>query len=144
MSILIVEDDEGVQESLATLLRMEGYDVETVSDGSAALRRLSDEPPPNLILLDLIMPHMDGVEFRSRQLADSRIANIPVIIVSACAEARGTAERLGAVDFLLKPMSFEALLLAVQNTAITVVTTQGIPGSPKSLREAWRALHHHD
>lgn len=141
MSILIVEDDDGVQQSLASLLRAEGYEVETVNDGTAALRRLSDGPPPSLILLDLMMPKMDGIEFRSRQLADSRIANVPVIVVSARPDGRKTAQRIGAADFLPKPMSFDALLQAVQNTAITVVTTQGLPGKPKSLDEAWRVLH---
>ena len=141
MSILIVEDDEGVQQSLAALLRDEGYEVETVNDGTTALRRLTEGPPPSLILLDLMMPQMDGIEFRSRQLADSRIANVPVIVVSARADGRRTAERIGAADFLPKPMSFEALLHAVQNTAITVVTTEGLPGQPKSLADAWRMLH---
>ena len=144
MSILIVEDDEGVQQSLAALLRDEGYEVETVNDGTTALRRLTEGPPPSLILLDLMMPQMDGIEFRSRQLADSRIANVPVIVVSARADGRRTAERIGAADFLPKPMSFEALLHAVQNTAITVVTTDGLPGKPKSLDEAWRMLHRSD
>ena len=141
MSILIVEDDDGVQQALANVLREEGYEVEAVSDGSTALRRLTEGPPPSLILLDLMMPQMDGVEFRARQLADSRVANIPVIVVSARPDGPSTARRIGAVDFLPKPMSFEALLLAVQNTAITVVTTAGVPGKPKSLREAWRVLH---
>ena len=144
MSILIVEDDEGVQLSLATLLREEGYEVETANDGTQALSRLTVGPPPSLILLDLSLPRMDGVEFRSRQLADSRIANVPVIVVSARPDAKRTAQQLGAADVLPKPMSFEALLVAVQNTAITVVTTAGLPGKPKNLREAWRALHEHD
>lgn len=141
MSILVVEDDEGVQLALATLLRDEGYDVETVSDGSAALRRLMEGPTPSLILLDLMMPQMDGVEFRARQLSDSRIANVPVIVMSARPDVDVTAERLAAADYLLKPMSFEDLLNAVQNTAITVVRTPGLPGRPRSLREAWSALH---
>ena len=141
MSILIVEDDEGVQLTLTTLLREEGYEVEFASDGSEALSRLSEGPPPSLILLDLNLPRMDGVEFRSRQLADSRIANVPVIIVSARPDAQQTAKRLGAADVLPKPMSFRALLEAVQNTAITVVSAADLPGKPRSLREAWRALH---
>lgn len=141
MSILIVEDDEGVQASLTTLLREEGYEVEIARDGSEALSRLSDGPPPSLILLDLSMPRMDGVEFRSRQLADSRVANVPVIVLSARPDARQTAHRLGAADVLPKPTSFRLLLEAIQNTAITVVAPGGMPGRPKSLREAWQALN---
>jgi CheY-like chemotaxis protein len=140
LSILIVEDDEGVQEALANVLRDEGYDVELARDGSEALERLANGPPPSLILLDLMMPQMDGTEFRARQLSDSRIANIPVIVVSARPDAERMAQRLGAVDVLAKPMSFERLLHAVQNTAITVVTTVSLPGRPRSLLDAWRAL----
>ena len=140
MSILIVEDDEGVQEALANVLSEEGYEVEVARDGNEALQRLESGPAPSLILLDLMMPQMDGIEFRARQLANSRLANIPVIVVSARPDARSTAERLGAVDVLPKPMHFDALLHAVQNTAITVVRTADLPGKPKSLREAWRAL----
>ena len=139
-SILVVDDDEGVQQSLANLLRDEGYQVDTVSDGTEALRRLEAGPRPSLILLDLMMPQMDGIEFRSRQLSDSRIANIPVIVMSACPTARRTADRLAAADCLPKPMRFDDLLRAVQNSAITVVTTEGLPRKPKSLREAWNAL----
>jgi DNA-binding response OmpR family regulator len=141
VSILIVEDDEGVQQTLMTLLREEGYDVEVAQDGAEALSLLSEGPPPSLILLDLNLPRMDGVEFRSRQLADSRIANVPVIVVSARPDARQTAQRIGAADVLPKPMSFRALLEAVQNTAITVVVPSAMPGKPRSLREAWRALN---
>jgi CheY-like chemotaxis protein len=139
--ILIVEDDEGVQTSLANLLREEGYDVEIASDGVEALKRLAEGPPPSLILLDLMLPQMDGIEFRARQLADRQYATIPVVVVSARPDVREMASRLGAAGYLPKPMKFEALLEAVQNTAITVVTTADLPGRPKSLREAWRALH---
>ncbi len=93
-----------------------------------------------MILLDLLMPEMDGTEFRSHQLADSRLATIPVIVLSACPDAKQVAARIGACDVLSKPMSFAALLHAVQNTAITVVTTDAIAGN-KSLRDAWHALH---
>jgi CheY-like chemotaxis protein len=121
LSILIVEDDAGVQLSLATLLREEGYDVDTASDGAEALLHLRAGPPPSLILLDLSLPEMDGVEFRTRQLADSRLANVPVIVLSARPDASKTAQRMGAADVLRKPMSFAALLRAIQNTAITAV-----------------------
>src|SRR5262249_47802927 len=139
--ILIVEDDEGVQYALANLLREEGYDVETANDGVQALKRLADGPPPSLILLDLMLPEMDGIEFRARQLADRQYARIPVVVVSARPDVRETAARLGAAGDLPKPMGVEELLETVQNTAITVVPTADLPGKPRSLREAWRALH---
>lgn len=143
VSILIIEDDEGVRGSLRGVLEEEGYSVEVAGDGAEGLRRLEAEPPPSLILLDLMMPGMDGEEFRTRQLTDPRTANIPVIVVSARPDARQTARRLGAADYLQKPMSFEALLHVVQNQAITVVNSPESPESPRlTIEEAWTALHH--
>jgi CheY-like chemotaxis protein len=122
MSILIIEDDEGVGPSLAGLLRGEGYSVEIAGSGSVELERLRQQPLPSLILLDLMMPGMDGIEFRGRQLADSRLASIPVVVMSARPDVALQAKQLLVDDYLSKPMSFDDLLLAVQNCATTVVT----------------------
>ena len=124
MSILIVEDDEGVRDTIAGILRDEGYTVETASNGAAALRRLGEHPAPSLILLDLMMPEMDGIDFRTRQQADPALRAIPVVIISARPDVARHAERMNADDFLQKPMSFEELLHVVQNRAITEVGTQ--------------------
>jgi DNA-binding response OmpR family regulator len=74
-----------------------------------------------LILLDLMMPEMDGIGFRVRQLADSRLASIPVIVLSARPDVAHQAKQLLVDDFLAKPMNFDELLHVVQNRAITVV-----------------------
>jgi len=124
MSILIVEDDDGVRDTIAGILRDEGYTVETASNGAAALRRLREQPAPSLILLDLMMPEMDGLDFRARQQADPALRSIPIVIISARPDVARHAERLHADDFLQKPMSFEELLHVVQNRAITEVGTQ--------------------
>ena len=121
MSVLIVEDDEGVRDSLAAVLREEGYFVESVNDGAAALRRLAERPLPTLILLDLMMPVVDGIDFRRRQLADAELSKIPVIIISARPDIAEQAQTLHADAFLQKPMSFEELLHVVQNRAVTEV-----------------------
>jgi len=121
MSILIVEDDDGVRDTIAGILRDEGYTVETASHGAAALRRLGELPLPSLILLDLMMPGMDGIDFRTRQQADPALRGIPVVIISARPDVARQAERLHADAFLQKPMSFEELLHVVQNRAITEV-----------------------
>jgi CheY-like chemotaxis protein len=121
MSILVIEDDEGVRDSLAAILREDGHTVETVGGGVEALRRLRELPLPTLMLLDLMMPGMDGIDFRRAQLADPALRDIPVIIISARPDIARQAAELGAEDFLRKPMSFEELLHVVQNRAITEV-----------------------
>jgi two-component system, chemotaxis family, chemotaxis protein CheY len=121
MSVLIIEDDDGVSDSLAMMLREEGYFVEVVNNGAAALRRLGERPLPTLILLDLMMPGMDGIDFRQRQLADAELRKIPVIILSARPDVARQAAKLRVDGFLQKPMSFEELLHMVQNRAITEV-----------------------
>ena len=127
MSILVVEDDEAVCGALAVVLRQEGYEVEIASDGTEAMARLEAGPAPSLILLDLTMPRMDGIEFRERQLADRRLARIPVIVMSSRPDAKATARRIGAADAIAKPMQLDEVLHVVQNTAITVVTSSVLP-----------------
>jgi CheY-like chemotaxis protein len=124
MSILIIEDDDGVRDTIASILRDEGYAVETACDGVAALQRVSQGPLPSLILLDLMMPGMDGLDFRSRQLADPELRSIPTVIISARPDVAQKAAKLQVGTFLQKPMSFEELLHVVQNLAITAV---GVP-----------------
>ena len=121
MSILVIEDDPGVRDSLAAILREDGQTVETAGGGVEALGRLRELPLPTLILLDLMMPGMDGIDFRRAQLADAALRDIPVIIISARPDIARQAAELGAEDFLRKPMSFEELLHVVQNRAITEV-----------------------
>jgi two-component system, chemotaxis family, chemotaxis protein CheY len=121
MSVLIVEDDEGVCQSLSALLREEGYEVQLAADGAEGLRCLERRPLPTLILLDLMMPKIDGVGFRRAQLADPELRDIPVILLSARPDIASQAEQLGAEDYLRKPMSFEELLHVVQNRAVTEV-----------------------
>jgi CheY-like chemotaxis protein len=141
MGVLIVEDDAGVRDALVGVLREEGYEVAAVADGAAALRLLEAGPLPSLILLDLMMPNMDGVEFRARQLAHPRWAQIPVIVLSAHSDVEQRAKQLAADDFLPKPMSCEALLHAVQNRAVTSVSaTAARQARALTLQEAWRRL----
>src|SRR4051812_4655853 len=100
MSVLVIEDDEGVSESLADVLADEGYSVEIAHSGRDALRRLAGDPLPSLILLDLMMPEMDGIDFRRAQLADARLRAIPVVIVSARPDVAACAAALHADDYL--------------------------------------------
>jgi putative two-component system response regulator len=104
---------------MGELLRDEGYRVIVVRDGREALLYLETHPPPDLILLDLNMPGMNGVDFRHRQLEKPEWAQVPVIICSARPDVERIAESLGAADWLRKPMRFGELLHLVQNRART-------------------------
>jgi len=119
MAILIIEDDEGVRESIAEMLRDEGYDVDVVPDGERAIEYLGCRSPPTLILLDLLMPTMDGAQFCARQRANSEWARIPVVVMSARRDTAERARSIGAAAWLTKPMHFEELLHVIQNRAVT-------------------------
>jgi CheY-like chemotaxis protein len=108
--ILIVEDDVAVREALATFLEVEGYEVLEAGDGEEALRHLRAPSPVGLILLDLMMPVMNGWQFREQQLKDPAIAAIPVLVVTADDGAAKKAADVGAVGFMRKPIEFDELL----------------------------------
>ena len=81
--VLLVEDEQEIAQTVVELLSDHGYDVVAVRHGEAALNYLRNNPPPRVILLDLMMPVMDGWEFRKHQLRDSSLAEIPVVIMTA-------------------------------------------------------------
>jgi CheY-like chemotaxis protein len=110
--ILIVEDDADLREMMAQLLTLEGYRAETVANGRDALDYLHRGDPPDLILLDLMMPIMDGWEFRRRQREDPTLAGVPVVVLSALDQTR--AADLGGTAFLKKPLDFDRLLELVR------------------------------
>lgn len=108
--ILVVDDDQGALEALSDILEYEGYAVIRASNGLQALERLRDSAPrPELIILDLLMPVMDGWEFRQRQKQDPELAKIPVLVVTAI----GTSAGIDAVQILHKPIDVDALLRTV-------------------------------
>src|SRR5688572_17285354 len=110
--ILVVEDDDDQADAMIELLSVTGYDLERASEGGEALERLERDPLPNLIVLDLRMPGMDGWEFRSRQRASVRLSDIPVIVVSADSPDPAAIE----VDYYLrKPFTPESLRYTVRN-----------------------------
>ena len=113
--ILIVEDDRDLRETIVDLLHAMKHEVVAVENGAEALRYLDANPPPRLILLDLMMPVMDGAEFRERQLSSPALANIPVVLLSAARDAAQTAVRLKLEHFLPKPIDIEQLLALIDN-----------------------------
>lgn len=81
--VMLVDDDEDIRTVLAEALQDAGYEVRTVASGREALVELRSGYQPALILLDLMMPAMDGWQFREEQLRDSRLQGIPVVVISA-------------------------------------------------------------
>jgi CheY-like chemotaxis protein len=110
--VLIVEDDADLREMMAQLLSLEGFRTETVANGRDALRYLEAGERPDVILLDLMMPVMDGWEFRRRQVQNPSMATVPVVVLSAADPAR--ASELGGTAFLKKPLDFDRLLELVR------------------------------
>ena len=116
--VLIVEDDADLREMMAQLLLLEGFHVATASNGREALDYLDravNGETPNLILLDLMMPVMDGWEFRRKQQANPRLAQLPVIVLSALDQSRAADVKANA--FLKKPLDFDRLLQLVRSYA---------------------------
>src|SRR5437867_3855806 len=107
--VLVVEDNRAASEALAALLRLSGYGVDTADDGIEALAYLRGNPPPFLVLLDLVMPRMGGREFLAAKAADPALAPAPVVILSAVADPRATPPD-GAVAVEAKPVCLGRLL----------------------------------
>ena len=108
--VLVVEDDADFREALVSALEHAGYEVIAAVNGAAALQLLQWRIVPSVVLLDLMMPVMDGRTFREHQLADPALASIPVIVLSADAQAEDLATSLGVQAVLKKPVDLEVLL----------------------------------
>jgi CheY-like chemotaxis protein len=106
--VLIVEDDADLREMMAQLLTLEGFAAATAANGREALLYLQTNAAPDVILLDLMMPVMDGWEFRREQQRDRDMAGVPVIVLSALDQPR--AADVAADAFLKKPLDFDRLL----------------------------------
>jgi CheY-like chemotaxis protein len=114
LHILVIDDDDDIRETLTDILRVEGYEVSAAADGAEAHRLLGAGQCPDLILLDLMMPVMDGFEFREEQLKHPDRCSIPVIVVTADGTARAKMELLHPAGFLTKPVKMRPLLETVR------------------------------
>jgi CheY-like chemotaxis protein len=112
MGVLIVDDDAAMREALCDTLELQGHRTSGVSNGREALDHLERSEAPCLILLDMMMPLMNGWEFREAQLKNPRIASIPVVVITAYSKIQNV-DRLDAVGYLMKPISPERLLQVV-------------------------------
>jgi CheY-like chemotaxis protein len=109
-SVLVVDDDADIRETISLVLQDEGYGVACVANGAEALVYLRSHPHPSLILLDLMMPVMDGIEFRAEQRRDPELAPIPVVVISASGNMREKSSQLAAAALIQKPIALDTLL----------------------------------
>ena len=117
-SILIIDDEAACRNPLARLLQIEGYEITQAADGLEALQRM-EERPHDLLLLDLLMPRMDGVTFLERLRSDPRFAGTPVFLITANHDPRmlNRAKELGIQEYLFKgDIQFMRMLELIKKT----------------------------
>jgi CheY-like chemotaxis protein len=115
--VLVVDDDRDIRELVRDILQFEGYSVVTASNGREALEHLRRADLPRLILLDLMMPIMNGWEFRAEQLKDPQLKSIPVVVLTGDGNASEKARSLNAPNYVMKPVHLDHLLALVRSTA---------------------------
>jgi two-component system, OmpR family, response regulator MprA len=114
VKILVVDDERAVRESLRRALELDGYEIELAEDGRQALDRLESEPDPDAVILDVLMPGVDGLEVcRTMRRKGSRL---PVLMLTARTQVEDRVEGLdaGADDYLTKPFALEELLARIR------------------------------
>ncbi|AZZ37169.1 hypothetical protein CIK05_10340 [Bdellovibrio sp. qaytius] len=109
--ILVVDDDDAVRFAMQTALEFEGYEVFTAENGQAALDFLQHAPRPCVILLDLMMPVMDGWTFALQLEKDEKLADIPIVVVSAFGDQ---AQTINAKTIFKKPVNLKELFATVK------------------------------
>ena len=138
--ILVVEDDPEMRQEMSSALSAEGFKVELARDGYEALGRLHWGAPPDVIVLDLVLPPMAGWEFRAAQLADPELASIPVVAMSG--DESPQAKAVHADHYLGKPFDIGRVALGRR----PCVARSGVPpagGPPARFGAPGRAGHHH-
>jgi CheY-like chemotaxis protein len=113
--VLVVDDDPDILEALSEILEAEGFEIRRARNGKEALERLEPDPP-HLILLDLMMPVMDGWEFAQRMRQKPDFAGIPIIVLSADRNVGSKAKDIGAMGHLAKPFELNDLLSMVRQS----------------------------
>ena len=115
LAILVVDDDRAVLNALTELLESEGYKVATAIDGLDALDQLRGGLRPCVIVLDLMMPVMDGWDFRHEQMKDQALRDIPVVVITATGFSETSLKaQFGDIEFVAKPPHIRGLLDAIR------------------------------
>jgi CheY-like chemotaxis protein len=112
-TILVVDDDADIRDAMCLVLQHSGYRAVTAANGEEALRVLRGEGAVDLILLDMMMPVMDGWGFRNSQPAGPAFVDIPVIVLTGDGRASAKAAAIGAAGYLKKPLDLDDLLAVV-------------------------------
>ncbi|MBN8231882.1 response regulator [Corallococcus macrosporus] len=123
--VLVVDDDPDILEALSEILEAEGFEIRRARNGKEALERLEPDPP-HLILLDLMMPVMDGWEFAQRMRQKPAFAAIPIIVLSADRNVGSKAKDIGAMGHLAKPFELNDLLSMVRQSLSPPVDTSRV------------------
>ena len=115
-NILVIEDKSAIREEVCDILRMEGFDVFEAENGKVGLE-IAKKEIPNLIISDILMPELNGFELYEELCKDELTKNIPIIFLSAKANKEAIIKglRMGAEDYIIKPVSPDVLLCAVNN-----------------------------
>jgi CheY-like chemotaxis protein len=114
--ILLVDDNRELCETLAEFLSLQGHAVQCAANGREALRLLADaQTPPTVILLDLMMPILDGWGFLAERAKEPHLAEVPVVIMSGCRDVAEKAKEFGAVAVLHKPVEPQTLLRVIDH-----------------------------
>jgi DNA-binding response OmpR family regulator len=105
-TILLVEDDSDLVELVTHWLERDGYTVRSTADGRDALAQLAADPLPDLVLLDVMIPHVTGFEVLQKLRAESRTRDVPVVMMTSFSRERDVARgrELGANDYIIKPL----------------------------------------
>ena len=109
--VVVIEDDGDLREAICMMLRYEGFEPVDFADAREAIRRIENGLPADVILLDLMMPLMNGWEFCKHRMESAVLARVPVIVITA--RQTVTPEPVGVSDVLLKPFDLEALQAAI-------------------------------
>ncbi len=108
--VLIIDDEADVRELFRDILHAAGFDAVSAASGAEGLEILRSDPRIKVVLLDLLMPEMDGWRFRHHQLSQPRYASIPTVIVTGAPLGLAAHEQLQAADYLSKPVPRERLI----------------------------------
>lgn len=137
--ILVVDDEEGIREAISEILGDEGYQVITASTGEEALNILRKEPP-DLVLLDIWLPGMDGIE-TLREIKNLR-SDVPVIMISGhgTIEIAVKATKMGASDFLEKPLSLDRVIISARNALALSNLERENRNLKENLSRQWRLI----